>query len=995
MYGRIDAAVVRASVWRPDHHIGPWPDLIGPHATAPAWRAWLRQAAQAPGFLDAIEVAAPHLADQIRLLSTDRPAPERTVRRTLISVLRYLLRARTRATPFGLFAGVGPARFGNAPLLRTGIDNRPVPRPDSAWVDKLVGALHEHEGLRAGLVLLASDLAVERDGHLVVEHVPRSTSEATYAHISVRATPPVQGALAAARSPILWADLRAKLSTDFPDVPEQRIDTLLAGLVQQHLLLTSLQPAATAPDPLDEILAALEKADAAEAPDLREVTSALRNHQPARAKDAMARLLPSAAPTLAVDLHLNWDLVIPDAVAAEAAEAAAALVRSGPRPALSSGWMAWHHRFLDRYGPGAVVPLHDVLDALGYPSGYLGSTAAPTGTTVTDRDKLLLRIAHDAAVRRRREVPLDDATLSLLGNVPAGTPIQPSTELTVRIDSSSLLALGRGEFTLHVTGVAREAGTMTGRFLPLLEEKDRARMMTAYAELPAIHKNALHAQISTASLGRAANVARVPQAAHLLLSLGEFHEGGPGRLPLADVAVTADANRLHLVSLTHQRPVHTRLLHAVDLAHHTHPLARFLFEAPVALAAPCTGFSWGPAASALPFLPALRYGRTVLSPARWTLDATSLPNARARWPQWANALATWQQSVNLPERVHLGQGDQGIGLDLTEPTHQALLRAHLDRHGTATLRPAPEQAAMKWMGGRAHEIVLPLASTTTPLPPVRWPGRVAPRAHGHLPGNGTWLHLKLYGHPDRQSTLLTRHLAPNLGDLKVRWWFVRYRKPEDHLRVRLAVPPHRVGPLMEAVGAWTRRLQENGLITGTTWDTYYPETDRFGGPAAMDAAERFFVADSRAVVAQLAAQEGTNTIDAQAMTAASMVDIATGLLGERTQALHWIVANTRTGPTPPPRTVHDQAVALVAAGPSSSLLGAHIPARWEARREALADYRRALEQAGTLQPSAVLPDLLHLHQARTDGPDHAQEATHLHLARAAALSRIARETRKP
>ena len=62
-------------------------------------------------------------------------------------------------------------------------------------------------------------------------------------------------------------------------------------------------------------------------------------------------------PVLAVDLRLDWDLIVPAAVAAEAATAAGVLARLARRPALSAGWAAWHARFLDRYGPGAVVPV--------------------------------------------------------------------------------------------------------------------------------------------------------------------------------------------------------------------------------------------------------------------------------------------------------------------------------------------------------------------------------------------------------------------------------------------------------------------------------------------------------------------------------------------------------------------------------------------------------------------------------------------------------------
>ncbi|MFE2585227.1 thiopeptide-type bacteriocin biosynthesis protein, partial [Streptomyces sp. NPDC059378] len=557
--------------------------------------------------------------------------------------------------------------------------------------------------------------------------------------------------------------------------------------------------------------------------------------------------------------------------------------------------------------------------------------------------------------------------------------------------AASMQAMAQGAFTLHVLGVARSAGTTTGRFLGILDDEDRRRMSGVYAGLPGVHRGALVAQISSAPLSaRAENVARAPQAAELVISLGDYHGPDTSLVALSDLAVTADARQLHLVSLSRRRPVHTLLLNAVDLGRHSHPLARFLAEAPVALAVPCTGFLWGAAASSLPFLPALRHKRTILSPARWLLTRDDLPAASAPWPQWDAAFTCRRRDVRLPERVYLSEADQCLALDLTEPAHRALLRAHLDRHGTVTLHPAPTPEEDSWSGGRAHEIVIPLAREQN-VPPVRAGARIDSRTHGHLPGCGNRIYLQLHGHCDRQDALLTRHLPPLLDELgHPPWWFVRYRHPADHLRLRLICPPGSLGTALEQIGAWSRRLRQGGLITHTSIETYHPETARFGGPAAIGAAEQYFAADSAAALAQLNARTRHKAPDVRALTAASMVDIATHLLGDNTAAMRWLIDHTRTHHTPPPRTVHRQTVDLAATGPAA--LDEQVAAAWAARRTALSAYRHALQQAAA-EPGDMLADLLHLHHVRMQGPGLPEERIHLHLARAVALSRIARAER--
>jgi len=1007
MYQPLDAALVRAPAWDARPMGLPWPDL---DATADAWRSWLDQAWRFPELASAVEAASPDLARQVARIRGASDVPDAVVRRAVLSTLRYLLRGTSRSTPFGLLAGIAPARYGPRVAIRTGTGHQAVATADATWLISVIEALEADPELLPRITVVASDLVAERAGYLVIGHRSSGSRGSAPQRVQVRATRPVRAALDVARSPIRVADLAAKLAADFPTATSEVTGSLIARLVSLGLLVTSLRAPMTAADPLAVLLAELEAIapacdDTTHA--LRAVSAALARHNRTSALSAarssrdhaiavMAAVQPASRPTLALDLRLDWDITIPDAVADEAAAATAILARLARRPALSRGWAAWHTRFLDRYGPGALVPVLDAIDdgiGLGFPAGYLGSPQAEEASVLSDRDRALLRIAQQAAMCRQQEITLDDDLVASLSVAGAGDPVQPSAELTVRVHAASIQDLDGGRFRLHVLGVSRAAGTAAGRFLRVLDAADRERMRGAYAALPGVHADSLLAQVSPAPLyAKSENVGRAPQVGGLLISLGEYRDVGVAdQVHLSDLAVTADARRLHLVSLSRRRPVHTVLPSAVDLTIHTHPLARFLLEAPVALAAPCTAFDWG-AASALPFLPALRYRRTVLSPARWMLDATNLPRPGATWPTWNDALTAWAGQALLPQRAYAGDGDRCLALDLAEPSHRALLRAEVDRAGRARLRAAPGPGDLGWAGGRPHEIMIPLATTSPALAPVRWRGEVIRRGHGHLPGCDGRLYLKLYAPRDRQDTILIRHLpglAARLGG-QASWWFIRYDAPAPHLRLRITLGTGRLGPAAEQAGAWTHELRDAGLVNSVSWETYYPEAARFGGTAVIDAAEAFFAADSAAAVAQLSASTGKDGPDLRALTAASMADITIAATGDRAEAMRWLTGHAKSESSPPPRAVYDQAVALVCeSGPGSAVTQA-----WLARRTALAQYRSALQQARMIGLEDLLPDLLHLHHARVSGPDITAERACLHLARAAALSWLAHARKK-
>src|SRR5690606_13293886 len=143
---------------------------------------------------------------------------------------------------------------------------------------------------------------------------------------------------------------------------------------------------------------------------------------------------------------------------------------------------------------------------------------------------------HNAALRRQREIMLDSEMIADLGGVASDAPLQPSTELTIRINAPTVQALAEGRFTLVVVGASRAVGTITGRFLDLFDDEHRQRMRTAYASLPPGIRDALTVQVSApAPYAVTENVTRAPQVLPYRLAVGD-HPGGAQLIALDDLA---------------------------------------------------------------------------------------------------------------------------------------------------------------------------------------------------------------------------------------------------------------------------------------------------------------------------------------------------------------------------------------------------------------------------------------------------------------------------
>ncbi|WP_327038063.1 lantibiotic dehydratase [Micromonospora maris] len=999
MFRTVDAATVRiaAHVW-PDHGV-PWSDRHDPVGV----EAWLRATWRQVGMAEAVWVASPGFVDRVETALAGQMVDAGQGWRMALALARYLVRARRRATPFGLFSGVATLRFDTAAAVTLSERSAMHVRPDAEWLASLIAQVEADRNVRRGLYVQANNLARVSGLRVVVECRPHA-SVLTGGVSSVRRTDAVRLAMSLAAGPMLWAELVDKIAAGYPEFPRMSAEALVSDLVDQGVLISALRPPSTCTDPIKHVLDQLDAIPHSEpvgqtVQELRALHGRL-GATTGRATDvrglaARMRELAVGRQPLAVDCRLADQVVVPHQVAAEVIASVEVLRRLTPHPAGLPEWRAYHARFVDRYGMAAVVPLAEVVDTvagLGYPE-HFGSVDSPAA--LSGRDERLLALAQQAVIDGVGEVVLDDAAVRALAGPAAEGRVSPHVDVSAEVRAVSLRALEEGRFLVAVTGMGRSAMATSGRFLDVLPYAEREWMRREFARLPVAVEGAMPAQVSFPPCRlHAQNVLRSPQVLPWLVGMAEHRPAGEDVIGLDDLGVAADRDRLVLVSMSRRRVVEPTVAHAAAV--HTMPLlARFLVELPRALDARLKPFDWG-AASCLPFRPALRYGRVLLSAARWRIDPALLPAAAASDGEWSAAWEALRERLRLPRWVQVGSGDQRLRLDLDQAMDRSLLRAHLDanREAVVTLVEAAGLEDFGWLSGRAHEIVVPVASTA---PPATAPSAVAARgswpppapADPVLPGESGLLSGSLAVESSMMELVLRRGLPALFADWPQppMWWFIRMRRPYSHLRLRLHTDDY--GDAAVRVGRWAVALRQQGLAGDLCLDTYRPETGRYGDGQAMSAAEELFAADSRAAVTQMATRDESR-LDQQALTAASMIDLAAAMLGSRDDGCEWLVARPEhPGRAPIDRGVLRQAVTLV---PMS--LPEPVRRAWQERSLAAARYADALSASGgPLTPAGVLTSLMHLHFVRAHGPDEAAEQVTYRLARHIALAAVRRRDR--
>ncbi|WP_083922418.1 lantibiotic dehydratase family protein [Nocardiopsis halotolerans] len=699
------------------------PDLSGSEPSP--WLEWLRRVWEHPRLIEAIRHASPGLATGVEVLLNQDPAAVRVrrARKVTASVLRYVLRANGRATPFGLFAGVSAATFAERSRVVWGDAHRVVVSPGGAWVTEVVSAFEALPEVREHLLVVANNTAVEEDGCLVVPQYarpdpgqPGSDTE----QVEVRISSAVRLVLEAARQPVSWATLRAKLAAEYPAEPAVSTDAMLARLVQVQALLTSLAPASTETNPLDCLVSSLAQINSCALPEVRPLVSLLHEartavekhdrgggpHARRKADDALACV--SRIPSMGVDVRVDAELALPVAVARAAEQAAHMLTVLSPHPEELPAWHGYRERFADRYGD-ALVPVPEVVhprSGLGFPAGYATTDAADCAEPLTGRDQWLLEQAQAAALDGQREITANPLLDQLAAQRTAPPPNH--TELNLRVESPSRAALDSGRFRIAVLGASRSAATMAGRFAALAGVRDDLREAVSRTT----STGAVPVQLSFPPLrARSAHLVRSDQLLDHVVNVGEYPGPGPGQLGVDDLSVGCDDDGLFLWSRALERRVEPVAAHSLNLRY-APPLARFLAELPRTGHAVVIGFDWG-AASSLPFLPRMRSGNVVLANARWRVSSVDFPPRTAPWPRWRQAWTAWAERRNLPSVVDLGKGDQRLRLDLAEPAHLFLLRSRLDKEGGTVLTEAPDPRSFGWCDGRPTEVLVQLSRKET------------------------------------------------------------------------------------------------------------------------------------------------------------------------------------------------------------------------------------------------------------------------------------------
>ncbi len=822
----------------------------------------------------------------------------------------YARRAAFRATPHGLWAGVGVGTLGERTQARTG--------PMRAAITVAYERLWQAARARLDDARALTETRLRAAPSLV-----RDELVATWLTFGVDAESEARAAeiddvlavvLDAAADWIDWPQLRDDAGVD---------DEFLLLLVDDGLLVHDGAPPLVGPAPL--------------------AWMAERHDEWAERAEQLAEPTPESLAAVAVPLHAvlvhEGEVTLSRAAVERAAALAPLMFRlqqalAPPFDERSLQSLPALESAAELYGAGAFGLAALTLGHYGTPLDAAHAEAPRAADAAVQR--LIVDAIVGAIVAGAPVVALDGA---LLADVAPAVATPPTFELML---TPARQKRGAAPGDGWLIGLHAPAGASWGRFAHAVG----APLVEALHELADADPTAA-VDVAYAPSPRLGDLCAHPPLRRAALALSDWPDGAA--LTPADLALDVDPARPLTLQLD-GAPVAPSPLWRVRSTTAPRGLPRLL-----------TGFAltrqhapWALSLGALAdlgYVPRLTLDGFVVAPASWRL-----PDERTR-----AALARWRRALKVPRHVQVGHADELMLVDLDARDAVATLeRAAAD--GARAYEVWPPLDAVVDAGGRRLEAVVAVVDDAyvapEPLPLVAPPHAVAPAAEWHT--------FKLFGAADRADRVLGAAIAPLIAEARAagtiaHWFFLRYVDGpgrRDHVRLRVRAAD--VAPFAAALAAALAPARGAGDLVSVERAEYFPERARYGADA-MAAVERIFEADSDLALALLDDDPDDRLVAAyDALAAGAGLDAPARLqLARRRREAYGIGRDE----TLAKRYRARQASLRARLASPSPPCRAHVTRVAEALAE--------LPPARRLQ---LLPALLHLSAVRLAGADAAREA---------------------
>ncbi|MFI0434457.1 MAG: lantibiotic dehydratase [Parachlamydiaceae bacterium] len=851
---------------------------------------------------EALAIASPSFYEAMVKGKIKKAKQEEQIAKTL---MKYLLRMCSRSTPFGLFSFVSTGSWKENSCVEfdvTQVCKRA--RPDMEWVCNLIEKLSSDPDLFLYLPIRTNPLIFNAGDRTHLHYLRKENKEDESLLSSIRSNELTEALFESAKVTTTPIELKDKMISRlfYHHLDPNKVLNMIRELLNQQFLQVTILPsflsASFFSNLVDNLSSFLQKrqndlaqriADPPEderenqcfksaytltsdsIEEIRSLIESYNNLSPGKGETLFKHLqmkmeeICPAKHYLQIDsFYTGSEVYLSKDVANELESTAEFLwTLSCCRSQLSS-LHAYHQKFLDKYGTARTIPLCELMNqnrGLGPPDHYLNDDAISTQkdpSSVEKKWKKWLKRELELCLRKKnQEIEIPAEWMDEMVKEEEKQKAVPSFDLNCEIIADSVAEIDAGNFLLNVHFTSSKGGCVFGRFLDMLGEGTQDKLRIFLRDEEELEPHSAFATLCYSPFpSRLANLNISPNLRTKNLDL--VHETD---ICLEDILVGATSERFYLTLKESSKEWVIAANHMLNRAFAPHAI-RFIEDVCDAKYKGVRGFDWQEMKER-PFLPRVRFKKTILSPAQWNIDLFELGlSDNALNESIKEKFNDWALLWDLPRYLYLIESDHRLLLDRTCGPHLEHILLQIKKGEKVRLTEKIGQHKGQWIqsqrGVHFSEFTVPFIKNKQYADSVKDAHSahlrsIAPDFRFKLLGS-EWFYVKFYLNASEENELLSKECLAfsqkvlDLG-LIVGWFFIRYNDPRSHLRLRFRLKEGAsLTSFLPLFHEWSSRLLHQYFIYEMSLASYEREVERYGGEELIEYAESVFCGDCLASI---------------------------------------------------------------------------------------------------------------------------------------------------
>lgn len=826
----------------------------------------LNERFQDPLLKEAIYLASPVLYNElIKYQRQPQDFTQQEAERLFDSIFKYFIRASSRCTPFGLFAGctAGDIRTSTNLLVQPGSDVVRHLRLDMDFLCNLAIHLSKIPMVREQLTYEPNNSLYKCKGKIrYVEYRFHKGNTRTHHLVNLELDQLLGYVLRISKSGEKYSVIVSKVMDNF-DVNEIETKTYVDSLIENKVIQSSLEPNVSGEEYFETLINVVNNLEGTnETIDkVRTIIGAIDNMIRAiRTKQSSVEdykdvfnLLSELEANIEEGKLFQMDTVkkhrgisLSESLVEEIHQTVNTIsLFSNFNYLKYSKLETFKRAFTERY-ENALVKLTDVLDSeigIGYKQGKSIADYYDTSSPKEDIFRKLCYSKYNDFLKSNDGSNVIYITDSNLKDFfPRRQPSLPDSFNVMLNLYSSHEEAGENRYLFDIITVSPSTSSLLGRFCHADQIlKDKVIDLTKMEALQ--QSNAIIAEIVHLPQSRIGNILSRPHLREYEIEyLAKSTLPKENRISIDDLYLRMDGGELKLFSKKLKKQILPKLASAHNYSFNSLSAYHLLCDLQNQGYVGMQSWDWADLSSES-FLPRVQYKSAILSAARWLLKVPDFKlTSKTALEEFLPLFSTYKDRNNIPDYVLYKEGDNKLLINIASKIGIGQLFKILKKNHSVTLHEAiwtdQKEVSVKEISGDSvytNEIIVPfLKEPKEQMESSQeikfFESRKTKRTF--FPGS-EWLFIKVYAREISFRGIL-KQLAPFISKKKKsgaleKWFFIRYADPRPHLRLRFKSDQrNRQSQLLTEIHELFASSLSSGKIYSLVVDSYVRELERYG-----------------------------------------------------------------------------------------------------------------------------------------------------------------------